>query len=308
MLRMSFRAATVVAVSVVASLFASAASAEILLGSVAGGNGGTAKWVRGVDAPGDTDGQSLKLSVPKPGAYAGFHYQGVPKAVPGTAPSFELRATSDGPSAASPRMVIAFGDGDYIYAAPDNWTSGAWQKIGGRASDWNDAGLSGCPTLTDVSYSQALSCARASGQTVKSAYVVADNPGPSGSTVYVDDALYDGTRVTLDGSVLSARRVRTGFAQHIKVNHHGRATVDGSCGVTSGCHFSMKLSLRHNGHTLTVGKLRGTIPNNGSRAVHVQLNKAGLRLLAKSHKLRALASGRWPTTHQPKRVRVTITG
>lgn len=283
---------------------ASAATAEPLIGTLFGAGGGSIRWVKAADAPGDSDGYALALAVPSAGSYAGFNYTSPPATAPGTAPSFEFSSTLSGAAGGSPRLVIAFANGDYIYAAPTAWTAGAWSAVGGSASDWYDAGLGGCAAQSEVTYAQALACSH--GSSVSNAYLVADNP--STATLYVDDVRFDGLLSSEPGNVLGVKVSRTGFLHTIRVNHR---TGIGGTGATcsrshASCRFEMKLTLRHAGHTVTVGRLRGTVAAQSGHRLRVRLNRTGRRLLAHAHRLHVMATGRWPTTGRIRHLRLTL--
>jgi hypothetical protein len=282
---------------------ASTASAEPIIGTLTGASGGSAKWVKGPDAPGENDGYAIRLLVPSSGSFAGFNYISPPSTAPAAAPSFEFMATQSAPAGGSPRLVLAFANGDYIYAAPAAWTANAWSTVGGSGSNWYDAGQGGCAALSNVSYAQALNCSGSS--RLSSAYLVADSP--TSATLYIDDVRFAGLISTEPGNVLST--VVSRFRHTINVNRHtgiGRTTLAFCLQANGSCRIAMRLTLRRGGHTITVGRLTGRIAVQGSKRLRIQLNRTGRRLLARAHRLHVTATGRWSPTGKVHRLRLTL--
>lgn len=288
---------------------ASIAGAAPVLGNFTTGGSGTAGWVSGADAPGDSDGQALKLVVPNAASYAGFAYQNETLSPPSSAPSFQFEPSVSGPSGGSPRLVIAFANGDYVYASPDTWAAGAWSSVGGSKSDWHDAGLAGCAALNDVTYARALACDLASREQLSDAYLVADSSSAAGYTVLVDDISYQGTTITSHSKVLAAQTAKTHVDTSARVSGKtGKGTVSASCGLKSGhCLFSMKLTIHNAGKLATVGTLRGTVTGLAAGNLRILLNAEGRRLLVAAKRLRLVATGKWPGTGQIKQIAVTLT-
>jgi hypothetical protein len=218
-------------------------------------------------------------------------FSGVPTSTTTTPPSFSYESTVSGPAEASPRIVLAFSDGDNIYMGPTTWTADQWTVESGSGDVWNDAGAAGCPPLQNVSYGAALSCHTSDGSSVTSMYIVADNPSyPSGYRIYLDDISYDGT--TIGGAAKGASTPQlTTFATLTRVGRHsgtGKLTV--VCRTTSGEHCHFDLTLRRGG--TVAGHITGVVAGNVSSKVSLTLTSAGRRLLAKHHVLGVHVSGK----------------
>lgn len=269
-------------------------------------NGGTVGWVQGTDAPGNHDGYAIKMTVPadRAGAYAGFVFAATPQSAPTTAPSFKLLSGVTGPASGSPRLIISFSNGNLIYAAPQNWTAGAWTTVGGSAADWTESGTaSGCAAQSDVTYAAALACNKS--WSVSEVYVVDDTPG---SSLYVDEIRLGGTLITEKSAVSPVHTSRTFLNPKASVSN-GVGTLTAGCGLTHAtCKFSLILRAKKSGHTVKVGTIRGKVPAQTTGTITVRLNQTGRTMLAASHKLVAKVTGQWPKGRGFHRKTITITG
>ena len=257
--------------------------AQVKVNALFGGGGGSAAWSKAADAPGDTDGQAIKLTVTGPGGYAGIDLFDAPPAPPTTAPSFWFESSVSGAAEGSPRLVIAFSDHDYIDMQPTTWTAGTWTKVDGATTGWNDAGQGGCATLNSVTYQQALACHLADHSTVSDLYVVSDASYPGGFVNYIDDISYAGTTITTSAVVLPAFAPHlTGFARTARVSvETGEGQLNAFCRVTPGaqCHVALTLKAKVNGQTVTIGRVQGLIAGNATTQLVVLLNGRGRSLL-----------------------------
>ncbi len=280
-------------------LCASAAAAPTIDNIFTSG-GATAGWVKGQDATGDTDGQAIRISLPNASSYAGVDLASLPSSAPATAPSFAFKPSLSGASAGSPRLVIAFSDGDNIYAMPPTWTAGTWSTVGGTSAEWHDAGAKACPVLSNVSYQQALACHTNHHATVTSVDVVADGSGPV--VVYVDDIRFAGATFTSGTAVLAARRVRTTLAGARVSRSTGRGTVGATCGLASGrCRFALTLSAKSGNKTVVVGHITGSVAAGRAAKLALTLNAAGRRLLGHRVGLTVVVTGALPGASGNKR-------
>ncbi len=288
--------------------FTGAAAAAPVIQNFSVHGSATAGWVTGIDAPGDTDGQSIRLSVPDASSYAVVNLGNLPSAAPASGPSFVFEPSLSGPSAGSPRLAITFSDGDYMYAVPAVWTADAWSSVGGANTDWFDAGSGSCPALSNVGYQQALACHEADHSTVTDVYLIADSSA-TGYVVYADDLDYGGTIFTTGGTVLGVKATKTALSNRARVSSQtGRGTVGASCGLKSGsCHFSLTLTAKNKGGSEEIGTIGGTIGAGKSGTLKVALNSAGRHLLQSKHTLAASARGVFPGGTERKQVSVTLT-
>jgi hypothetical protein len=255
--------------------------------------GATAGWVKGQDAPGDSDGQALRMSVPSASSYAGADLASLPSSAPASAPSFGFKPTLSGSSAGSPRLVIAFSDGDNIYAMPQTWTAGTWSTVGGAGANWFDAGATACPALADVTYQRALACHVSDHATVTGVDVIADGRGPF--VVYIDDIRYAGSTFTAGSAVLAAKSTKTALSTARVSRKTGQGTVGASCGLASGrCKFALTLATRSKGKTVAVGRITGSVAAGRAGLLALKLNSTGRKLLAHKSSVSFIVLGTLP--------------
>lgn len=291
-----------------ASLFivVPAALADSQIAAFDGHNGATVGWASGITTPGDSNHYALEMTVPanaaSTGAFAGLVFASTPRFAPSTAPSFKVMSSVAAPAGGSPRLIIAFGNGNLIYAAPD--TTGAWATVGGIASDWYESGTaSGCADQSAVTYAQAVACNQAQG--VSQIYMVDDTPG---SSVYVDDVSYNGILITQPSSVSPVQTSRTFLNPSVKVTGSS-GSLRAGCGLKHGtCKFSLILRAKKSGHSVKVGTITGKVAAQRTGTLTVKLNQTGQSMLASSHKLVAKVTGQWPKGHGSHRKTITITG
>jgi hypothetical protein len=251
------------------------------------GGQGSASWSAAADAPGDTDGQAIQLTVPNAASYTGVDLQNEAAAAPTLAPSFWFLSSVSGPAQASPRLVIAFSDGGYIDLHPAAWTAGTWTKVDGATSSWDDPGQSPCPALTGVSYQQALACHLADGANVSDLYLVSDASTASGYVNYIDDISYGGTTLTTSGHVAGATAPDvTSFRGRARVSlATGGGTFTAACQTSPAdhCHFRLTISavLKSVGQrrSVRIGTMTGTIGAGVPANLNVTLNARGRSLL-----------------------------
>jgi hypothetical protein len=192
--------------------------------------GDSAGWVKGVDYPGDSDGQAIRLSVRSPRIYpsdAGVELDNVGSAPPSSPPSFVFRP-SPSLAASSPIMGVGtvsleidFTDGIAVTTSaislnPGGWTTKTWTQLGGTGADWADVrlgngscgGIPGPPAIHCCgggggTYQQAIGCpVWFDGARVSRVALTANWTGPPElrkTDVYVDDLTYDGTTFTTGG-------------------------------------------------------------------------------------------------------------
>jgi hypothetical protein len=193
-----------------------------------------------------------------------------------------------GASAGSPRLVIAFSDGDSIDLRPLAWTANRWTKVDGASASWEDAGSGGgCATIRDVTYQQALACHLGGGATVSSAYVVADGVAyANGVVVDIDLATYGGADVTSGIKEATAKLQTTTLRVNRKT---GRGRLTTGCALPPGDHCHVALTLTHRGQT--IGTMTGTLDGSLDGQLKVTLNGRGRGLLQHARKLSAVVSG-----------------
>ena len=275
------------------------AHAQVQINDLFAFGGGSVAWTGAtnpVDAPGDLDGQALQLTLPGPGASAGIDLFRAPSAPPSAPPSFVFQSSVSGAAQASPRLVIAFSDGDYIDLHPATWTAGTWTKVDGATANWDDAGHGGCQVAYSVSYQQALACHVADHATVSDLYVVSDAGVSGGYVNYIDDISYAGTTITTGAEVAG-----TISPQLLSFKHRARIAIrtgEGSfsvgCVASPGekCHVALKLTAKVNNKTVVVGKIKGLILTQQRATVYILLNGLGRKLLLEQGSLAATATGR----------------
>ncbi|HET9720783.1 MAG TPA: hypothetical protein VFP55_11955 [Solirubrobacteraceae bacterium] len=297
-----------------AGLFAAAVLCVSAPGALAAGpisiwdsaGGATVGWVQGTDAPGNSDHQAIKITVPgsPAGAYAGFVLANTPASAPTSAPSFELLSNLTGAASGSPRLIVSFANGNMIYAAPQNWTAGAWSTVGGSAPDWTESGTaSGCVAQSNITYAAALTCN--SSQRVSEVYMVDDTPG---SSLYVDEIRFDGTLITDQNAVKSGRTPDTHLAATATVSG-GVGSLGAGCGLKHGtCKFSLILRAKKSGRAVKVGTITGRLLAEQNGNLELRLNQTGQAMLAATNKLVAKVTGQWPKGRGPHRKTITITG
>lgn len=179
-------------------LFATGALAAGTVTFFHGGNG-TAGWVTGQDAPGDTDGQAIRLVVPDASSFAGATLNDVGATAPVVPPKFYFKSTVTGASGGAPRLVIEFSDAtttspSNIELRPLSWVKDTWTLENGTSNDWDNNGGT-CGFLYEKSYATVLACH--AGKTVKDVFVVSDVGGSISSfTHYIDDITYGEAMIT----------------------------------------------------------------------------------------------------------------
>ena len=279
---------------------ATRARAAVAVNAFFFGGQGSASWSAAADAPGDTDGQAIQLTVPNGASYAGADLQNEAPTPPPTAPSFWFVASVSGPAQASPRLVIAFSDGDYIDLHPAAWIAGTWTKVDGASASWDDPGQGPCPALTGVSYQQALACHLADGASVSDLYIVSDASTVDGYVNYIDDIAYGDTTLTTSGHVAgSTAPAVTRFRGKARISlASGRGTFTAACQVSAAdhCHFQLTISavLKSAGgsRSVNIGTMSGTIAAGVPSKLDVTLNAHGRSLLlAHQHALHVNVSG-----------------
>lgn len=312
-----------------APLSASAGAAPSI--SFASSPGNSAGWVKGIDAPGDTDGQAIRLSFATSGS-ATASLGSVGSSPPSSPPSFLFRPAlgfSPSPNVdnalAYVQVVIDFSDSVTVSSTFQGdmwspWTADPWRLVGGPHASWGDdacldpgcgdggshpippcryVGGTGPSRSTSSSYQQAIACPLADGATVTGASVRAAFWGQGrGPDMFVDDLRYDGAEFTTGGpgTVVSVANPwpppsLVGIAS---VNRRtGRGTVRAHCPTTwlAPCFFALALAVKRNG--VRVGTVTGTVWGQfGKVAVH--LNRKGRALLRANGTRRLIVSGTWP--------------
>jgi hypothetical protein len=281
---------------------------------------GAAAWSGGADAPGDNDGQSIKLTVPDANSYAGLVLGNVSPPPPSTAPAFSFLSSVGGPSGGAPRLVLRFSNGDTAELAPASWTAGRWTRLSGGADDWYDAGAGGCPTLNDVSYAQALACSTGRGASITDVYLLADDSSSaSGFVQYVDDISYAGATITTGEAAVKGATTGLLVGQATVSARTGRGTIPAVCSLPASakCHVDLTLTAvatfkRASSKVkltkgVRIGTITGTLQGGGKiGTLNVELNANGRNALRKALRhgatIRASARGSYargfPKYHQ----------
>lgn len=266
------------AAAVAVPVFAAAqAGAQVKANSLFHGGGGSAIWTVVSGAPSAAGNQALQLTLPGSGGFAGLDLIGESSAPPSTPPSFAYNSSVTGAAQGSPRLVIAFSDGDNISLQPTTTTAGTWSVADGSTASWNDAGHGQCAEMLGVTYQQALACH--SGATVTDAYVVADASFPGGAVIDVAAISYGGTTIRPQIGNVNKQLVAPSL------------TV--VCPSTSGgrCHVSAKLTAASGGHSVAVGTLTGNVTPRGGAVLTFNLNARGGDLLANTGRFRVTIKG-----------------
>jgi hypothetical protein len=317
------RSAAIAAALIVCGVLAPAAAAKaatpVFSTFFTQGNGAAA-WSEGADAPGDNDGQSVKLTVPDPSSYAGLVLSNFSPTPPSTAPAFSFLSSVSGPSGGAPRLVLRFSNGDTAELAPASWTAGQWTRLSGGAVDWFDAGAGGCPALNDVSYAQALACSTGSGASITDVYLLADDTSSaSGFVQYVDDISYGGATVTTGEAAVKGATTGLLVGQAIVSARTGRGTIPAVCSLPAAAKCRVDLTLTavatfkgSSGNVkltkvVRIGTITGTLRGGGNiGTLNVELNADGRNALRKALRhgaaIRASAAGTYirglPKYHQ----------
>jgi hypothetical protein len=152
----------------------------------ASGTGASAVWA-------GHDTVKLTVGTPSTTTFAQIMLKPAPKNAPATPPSF----TTDNYTAGSPRWVITFSDGCYIFGYPAQIGGNATTSFNGN--QWSVQGNSNChPGGADVSYATALNDVSPAGSaTVTGAYIVADGDQLPGTTDTVSALQYGGEQLTV---------------------------------------------------------------------------------------------------------------
>jgi hypothetical protein len=152
----------------------------------ASGTGASAVWA-------GNDTVKLTVGTPATSTFAQIMLKPAPKNAPATPPSF----TTDNYAAGSPRWVITFSDGCYIFGYPANMGAGATATFTGP--QWSVQGNSNChPGGADVTYATALNDVSPAGSaTVTGAYIVADGDQAAGTTDTVSQLQYGGEALSV---------------------------------------------------------------------------------------------------------------
>jgi hypothetical protein len=152
----------------------------------ASGMGASATWA-------GNDTVKLTVGTPSSTTYAQVQLKPAPKNAPAAPPSFTTTSYAMG----SPRWVMTFSDGCYIFGYPAQLGAGATATFTGP--QWSVQGNSNChPGGADVTYATALNDVSPAGSaTVTGAYIVADGDQAAGTT----DTL---TAIQYGGEALSA--------------------------------------------------------------------------------------------------------
>jgi hypothetical protein len=303
---------------------ATAAAAPPTISGFSASSGNSAGWVNGVDAPGDTDGQAVRLRVATYGT-AALNLGDVGSTPPSSPPSFVFRPAQDFPEnfgSAQVQVTIDFSNYEHVSAGSyTSWTAAEWTPVGGPNATWQaylgEAAHGGCNVAG--TYQQAIACASANGATVVGAGVEAVLFTPpttgSGPDVYVDDLSYGGTTFTTGGAATTVTVTNpwptvsppptaiptvspppTAIASLVgtaRVSRRtGRGVVAARCPQGAlPCHFFLKLTTGDGG--VRVGTVTGTLnAPTGRLAVH--LNAKGRPLLRAKRTVRLFLSGALP--------------
>jgi hypothetical protein len=184
-----------------------------------GNQAGQAGWVSGVDAPGDTDGQAIRLSISAPPGEAEVVLGNVGSTPPSSPPSFMFASSQSfdlftGGTWA--QVELHFSDGITVSAGANPssppWSAGVWTLMGGTATPWiaTLGDMQICPGVPrGPTYEQAIACPLSDGATFTGAdvYLYSYAPTPD---VYVDDLSFGGTTFTTGPPLTTSHPVTTG--------------------------------------------------------------------------------------------------
>jgi hypothetical protein len=192
----------------------------------------------------------VKLTVGTESAstYAQVTLNSVPKAAPVSAPSF----TTDNYAAGSPRWVINFSNGCYLFGYPAQVGGGATATFTG--AQWEVNGTCASSHGEYETYAQALNdVSPANSATVTSAYIVADGDQTAGTTDTITAIQYNGEGVAPQ---VTSHPTPPGHGQPTQPGH-GHPTQPGHGHPTQPGHGHPTQPTGHSNHGYVVNSYSG---------------------------------------------------